>query len=588
MTKVIALALLASILCSGVVADQDNSTPDSTISIETTVDRLVDALNASDFEAKFREIREKGRFTRSALLHNVASAIPSDRLPELFNWGEEFARIYIGNELQEIALRKLSLHDPLEALKLVSNTSHARKAKLIETIYEEWSAVDIEVALEHATHLSPSERSSALRGIIQTRHDFPEIKLRKIGRELGNEQLVADAIASRTSGDPISNHDVAWNDFVVSHGGDATRMSDTQMSLLSHITDTWALQNEGDEFVKKIFNNLTNDASRIIVLGGLADFLVLENPHQAFEIATAVGEMSRRIGVRVMDRVMVQWARTDGIGALAAATSIEDNVARYRNQRTVVEEWASADPASLLANRNSLPIRLAQFGHVEALKGLATLHPEQAADALSQLNENGSRVSVARAIAHSMAARDLRGAIQWVNSSTDSVFIDNQQMLHTVMLSAAIRVGDVQLAMEVALEQVDSTSVGTVVGEVADQHGSETALRVLAQVSDQKDREIAYFAIGNALVREGKSTQAISIVEEFPLEYQDEYFRRIGPIWAETEPHDLFDRLDDLPSDEIRSSLATSLAAMNAAVLSDAQKNKLKTIISSVFHQMLE
>lgn len=584
----VAVVLVSSIVYSNPIADPIDASHASPTSLNLAASRLVDASKASEMEA---ELRSKGRFERIAVLHLFANTISSNRLPEIFNWAEDFEVGYIGRELQHVVLRKLSIQAPQLALELSSDVSQDHKREFIRIIFEEWSVIDIEAALEYMQHeLSPAERSSALQGLIHARFDLSESKLREIGRNLGHEQLVADALSSTMSSIPKTNHDTAWYEFVGSHGGDATLMSDSQLGLLSQIAEAWLFQDGGKESLGDIFSTLSNDASRIIVIGKLVNEVVHVNPYQASEIAESVSELNPHIGVRVMDRVMKQWAHADGFRALEAATAMEDIVARYRNERTVVEEWAKTDPMSLLASRSRLPHHLQQHAHIEGLKGLATSHPEAAVEALAELQQKSLKHIVARVIALNFARRDLRLAMQWVDTSADTAVEEDRHTLRSVVLGEAVRIGEVQLAMDIALEQSDPTAVGGVIDEVADQHGSEYAIKLLEQVSEQSEREIevTYFAIGHALVREGKSSQAISFVEELPMEYQTEYFLRIGSVWAETEPHDLFNKLEDLPSEDIRKSLATDLAATSAAVLTVEQREKLKTIVSPVFRQLLD
>ena len=72
------------------------------------------------------------------------------------------------------------------------------------------------------------------------------------------------------------------------------------------------------------------------------------------------------------------------------------------------------------------------------------------------------------------------------------------------------------------------------------------------------------------------------------MEYQISYFDSIGDDWAEYEPHDLFDKLDDLPSDEVRESLAMSLAAISETQLSDEQKEKVRSLLPPEFKRWMD
>ena len=579
------LTCLTVVSCHRGDVDENENQRNFSDTTEPTATRLLSASTTSDIEL---ELRGKGRFERNAALHLLVHKMKSKRLTELFDQSEDFAEGHIRDEFQQVAIRRLALLDPRNALAMTIDFPVRLKEELISIIFEEWSVTDTNEAIEHAQGLSRSERNAALRGLVRARHDLPEIELGVIGHALGNPQLVADSLSSSLAATPVEDHPKAWKEFRVRHGGDAMQMSGTQLDLLMHIAESWLKRENGGEAVKELFSTLENDASRIRVLGQLLESIATDQPLKAMQMAVSTGELSRRIGVRVMDRVMMRWAERDGPEALAAATAMEDIVPRARNQRTVVGVWAKVDPISLLADLGRLPSHLREYGHVEGLKSLAESDPEAAVGALLSVADANAKREIARTLAVSLAGRDLRAAMQWVQSSADPVIEGYADSLRTFMLREAVRIGDIQLAVDVALEQPDIATVGWVVERVANHHGSESALNLLEQVTDSDARQIAHVGIGHALIREGRSTQAIELVKELPMEYQVSYFESIGDDWAEYEPHDLFDKLDDLPSDEIRESLAISLAAISDTQLSDEQKEKLRGLLPPVFRRMMD
>ena len=566
-------------------ADEDELSSDLAIEIEQTANRILEASTSGEIE---KALLNKSIYLRRAALHRLVASAETNKLSSLFQESKELADASIRDELQQVSLRKLALLDPFQSLGLAAEFPPRQERGFIEIVFEEWAATDMQAAIEHAQELSRVERSAALTGIVRTRHDLPESELREIGRTLGDEQLVMDMFASSMTGLPIDDHGVALNDFVSRHGADAMLLGEPQRALLSQITESWVAQGNGTEAVGEIFSTLGNDASRILVIRKLVESIVEEQPQLAFELASVAGELSRRVGVRVMDRVMENWARMDGLRALAAATSIEDDVARSRYQRIVVGEWANSDPSSLLIMVDRLPAQLREYGHVEGLKGLALSNPQAAAESLPELSDENAKRSIAMAVARGMAGRDLRAGVHWLQSNGDPTIVDFQQTLFSIMMREAVRVGDVRLAINVALEQPDVFNVGSIVEDVADLYGSDSALSELQHISDPELRRSAYVGIGNALIREGRSSQAIELVSEQSMEYQVSYFYGIGSRWAEYEPHDLFDKLDELPSDDIKRNLSVSLAAISASQLTKEQKEVLRKLLPPVFQQMLD
>ncbi len=567
------------------VADESEMPRISANEIEQTASRILNASTAREVE---KELRGKGGYERIAALHGLVLQSNAEELSKFFSDSEELTTREIQDELQQISIRKLSLLDPHKALSLIADFSQHRRKGFIELIYQEWTTLDIKKAVEHAKELSQSERGAALRGLVRARTDLAEKELREIGRDLDDEQLVVNTLASLQARFAVRRPNVVWEDTIARYGSNVMLMSESQVELLLSVAESWIEQGNEAEAIQMIFGSLSNDASRYRVIGQLMQSIVNEEPRRAFELAAVTGERSRRVGVRVMDGVVKSWAANDGPVAFAAASDIEDSVAKSRYQRIVVLEWANADPLSLLEAKTGFPPHLQEFAQVEALKSLAGSSPMEAIEYIAEVTDERAKIAIARAVAVSMAGSDLRAAVQWLQLNTKPTIQDHQLALRSVMLREAVRVGDLQAAIEVALEQSNATELGWVIDATADIYGSERALAAMQHVSDPEALKSAYIGIGNAFIREGKSSQAIELVKEQPMEYQKSYFGRLAGWWAEYEPHDLFDKLDELPSDEIKTTLATSLAAISAEQLTDEQKEVLRGLLSPVFQQMLD
>lgn len=567
------------------VADESEEPRISANEIEQTASRILNASTAREVE---KELRGKGGYERSSALHGLVQQSDAEELSKFFSDSEELTTRELRDELQQISIRKLSLLDPQKALSLIADFSQHRRKGFIELIYQEWPTLDIKKAVEHAKKLSQPERGAALRGLVRARPDLTERELREIGRDLDDEQLVVNTIARLVTNLAVRRPNEFWEDTLARYGSNVMLMSAPQVELLSSIAESWIEQGNEAEAVRMIFGSLDNDASRSRVIGQLLQSIVKEEPSRAFELATVTGELSRRVGVRVMDGVMKSWAGNDGPVAFAAASDIEDSVAKSRYQRIVVLEWAKSDPLSLLEAKTGFPPHLEKFAHMEALKGIAGSSPMDAIEYMAEITDESAKTAIARAVAVSMAGSDLRAAVQWVQLNTDPATQDHQLTLRSLMLREAVRVGDLQTAIEVALEQSNATELGWVIDAMADIYGSERALDAMQHVSDPEALKTAYIGIGNAFIREGKSSQAIELVKEQPMEYQKSYFGRLAGWWAEYEPHDLFEKLNELPSDDIKRMLGRSLASISARQLTDEQKEVLRGILSPLAQQMLD
>ena len=233
---------------------------------------------------------------------------------------------------------------------------------------------------------------------------------------------------------------------------------------------------------------------------------------------------------------------------LAALDSIGNLAVRARAERVALGAWANHDPRSLLSQLDQVPALLREFGQLEALRSLARSSPEEAVGLIADVKNEQYKQRVAFAIAVNWSAIDPRAAWHWVQTSAEvqELYKDMQLRIQTTTLREMVRQGHLQIAQEISQEQPNPALSGAVIGEVAHSLGANEAVGMLQEVPDQRVRRAAYSRVGTALIIEGRSTEAIQLVEAESLEYQEGYFRSLAPYWIDSDPQDAFSKLDSI------------------------------------------
>lgn len=531
-----------------------------------------------------------GFYSRKILLHSVVEEWDAERIGELFRDVESIESERIRNEIQEVAVRRLSMIEPITAMSLVSSLPSSRRDKLVAVIYQEWSALDLDGAVEHASELDFAGRKSAVEGILKARYDLSDSALREIAAYLGQERLALDAAAISKLQLPVDNPQVELSSFLAIHGNNVALLSDAQLQLLSHICKSW-LQRDEEEALRQIHSTLSDDTSRILVYSFLLDSIASENPQRAFDAASGIADMHPSVGGRLMDNVVMQWVRMDAATTLAALDSIGNLAIRARAERIALNAWAKHDPRNLLSQLDQVPAFLRDFGQLEALRSLARSAPEEAVELLAEVENEQNKQRVAFAIAVNWTALDPRAAWHWVQTSSEvhELDTDMQQRIQAWTLQEMVRQGNLSLAQEFSQAQPNPALRGAVIGEVAHSLGATEAVEMLQEERDQMVRKASYARVGAALIIEGRSIDAIRLVEGESMEYQEDYFRSLSPYWIDNDPQDAYSKLELLPSKEARTELAVSIALTNSGhrSLTSEQKKALKEIIPRSFHAAL-
>lgn len=481
------------------------------------------------------------------MLKLLADARPN-RIREIFHYSEALRPVSLRNEIQSIVIRKLTLTDPVDALKQIANLEASHRYFLTEAMYREWSALSLDVAIEHAKSMDASSRRAALRGVLHGRKDLSDEILLEIARELENEQLALDRFAQSQLLLEIDDPETSLDSFLSRHGSQVTELSETEKLLLVHIVRSW-IDADGIDAVHAASESLNTDSDRITMLGLLLPELATDDASLALATITSMYAADWQIALRSIAR----WAEVDPLSALELASSVNSEVARHKLSRAVIAAWTESNPQDFLESLGQIPDYLSQWFQEQAIYSLTQKSFEAAVKYVAEMpDENHRRESMTYILVTNWAEQDPRAALDWVLQGWEAQ-IDPQFRAQAV-INGIVR-SDRVMALNMALElPADEKGVGyesMVIGTIA-KSNPQLAIDLLDKTRNKETKELATNDVGRQLLRQGDIERFIDLVKNWPPDMQFKYYRSMAMSIRRSNMHALYDNLDEIPIREIQ------------------------------------
>lgn len=455
--------------------------------------------------------------------------------------------------IEVATIQKIALANPAHALASIDKLKSDHKNRLVETVFQEWSVKDLDGAMDHAQELTDSEQFAALEGLIQSRRDLTNTRLREIASRLGNELRALDEIALSIVDEAVEDPELHWSSLGEELDG-WMALSDIRKRLVVEVASAY-IDEQGADALQEIMTSLSGYSTRAAVLGEIFDELAVHDANQAFQLALSVNDLDRD----VLEIAVRNFAKNDPSAGLEAALRVDDG--GNRMQRAAIEEWANKDPIALNESLDSLPENLHAWATTQALLSMGRASPDRAAALLGNVEEQGIRNRIARSIVIFWADMDPRSALAWTRS--DAVTQEMGKELRAQLLRR-LSSTDPSLALELALDEpIGDGEIGLESEVIAAMAliDIDAALSLLDGARNQATREASYPAVGKSLARRGSSSQAIELVKDLPVQSQIVYFDQIIGDWARTDINDLFDKVEDFPSEgELMTTIADAIA----------------------------
>lgn len=529
----------------------------------------------------------KNRANRSLALYRMIEPMDAGSLKNLWQESNELATRSLKNDVETAIVQRLATLDPRYVLTEIASYPKVRYHELLEIVYEEWSWSDLEAAVTFAQRLDAAAREVVLQSIMNSREGLSAEVLLNTARELDLEHKAKRQITKLLIEQPITDPIDSWNMFAVDHQHSFWRMDSDQRTLLGNITE--ALVNElGPGAFDLVDQALTDHRDKTAALGSVAQQIAKNDPKLAFELMLT--HPPRRNETGAIWNVARTWAKTDPEAALDAAVKI--NRGRTRNEliTAIVNEWSSVDPETLLLSVDNLPEKSRIYAEKQAWNAFARKSPDQASKLLGQISDAATKEQVAESIATNWAKSDAEAALAWIKS--------NQELRHVQerLTSIAIQeVADLNInkAIELAFAQpMPDSGIGheaDVLGILA-RHDLDASIKMLNETRNDETKLAGMISIGSTLVVwRGDPDSAMELAKSAPsVETRDEYFQTLIRYWTLMDPETIYPRIDQFPTEELRSMVASYLIRRDKENYSANELEDLQSHLSEEARANLE
>lgn len=518
-------------------------------------------------------LRHQGNFGLSVALHNTLASTGQKELLSLLEQSVAIEHTSRRKLVQGTIFRRYASLDPKSAFKQVSNMPRLQHGDLLATVFGEWALTHLDDAVANAKRLDGFGKLAALRGILESRDDLSDAVRIEIGRQLGNERVAQNIVTQSNLSEAIKDPESAWATLI---GDDL--LDTAQTGTLIQVAEAW-VEEDGMSVLGEISNTLTDWTSKTSVLSAVIHKLVQADAQSTFDF---VRTMENDTHNAVIMNVVNAWARLDPEAALAAVQSVDSKSLRNSLVHSIASTWGRSNPREVLDSLDLLPENARDAAMSSALTALAQTAPEEAANLMANMDGGEYQLMTAFQVMSVWANKDPLAALEWVLNNPE---IEDQRttLLPSILYQVASR--DPQLAFDIALQQpIGENQIGLeaqVLSNIA-YSDIEKALALLSQVREGPTLAYAFNSIGGALVRSGDIDEAWVLAQRLSNSQRDAYYQSVVSTWASYDASELYESIDGLPSDKLKSFAALRLISFNrwSKSLDDDQVNHAKSYLN--------
>lgn len=506
-------------------------------------------------------------------LYTTLSLATEEELKQWWMLSQQIERDSHREIAQHAILRSLTAINPQAALRCVEDVSKFQTESMLLSIFSEWAVLKLDDAIDAASLLPGSQRRVALQALLETRDDLVESDRLSIAQQLDDEEaylkFISDAKASENIADPKQSWDTLLNDDV----DDAL-----QMKSLVVVAEAWR-----EQIGFEVLSNIFEEVGDYWVQRQVVEAIVQFDPASALNYT--LGLLDEREQAQLSGLVVREWASTNAQAALAFVNSMDQTSLASSLERDIAAVWASTKPHEAIENIETISenVRLATLE--TAFARIARQDAREAIAILSSVeNFVGNTSSIAKRIVNHWSVQNPDAAADWVLRNYSQDDSHRRALLEYVLPRLALR--DPDHAFELAMEQ-PSPDQGYglelyVIRALADDGDIERAKKLLPRVNENT-KLLAYSEVGEAMVRESLTDQALEMGKEFAAVRQRIYYQRVLSQWGRTQPKNLYESLDNLPTSELKSLAATQLILWNKyePVFTADQIEHARTFVSS-------
>ena len=566
-----------------VVVIQSFDTPNERASREVNRDKLshstaksidADAIEEIVEVRQFQDVfKLSSAFEQNRALYSILSSASERDLKAWWVHSQSITRDSHRKTAQNAILRRLTTTNPHEAVRYIEDVSMFQANALLVGVFSEWSISQLDEAIKAASVLPVRQRSVALQAILEARDDLALSERLEIAKKLEGEQhflkLVSDINASQSLAKPEESWDILLNDDVDDF---------LQIESLALVAEAWREQ-IGFEVISKIFSATIDHQSKTHLLSEIVQI----DPAGAFDYTQSIPDEKTKLSLsRVVAR---EWTSTDAKAALVAVSSIQPRSLALNLEELVANSWAFFDPGGAIDNIALISEEFREFSLRMAFGHISSQDPAQAIAKVDLVADYiASTSTIVENILAIWSQHAPADAVDWLVNNYTEDDAHRRKLLERVLPYLARE--DPNQAFEVAIQQpAPSNGPGlehVVIREIASKVNIEDAKKLLPRVNESS-KAFSYYWVGEAMVRDAQTIEALELGKALAEGQQTEYYRQILRVWASDNPKNLYQSLEDLPSRGTKSRAAFQLILSNLInpVLTDEQIQHARTLLNS-------
>ena len=528
-------------------------------------DGVLGNIKHSDTAGEMRQLQEliqhQSAIERAVTLQRATAGASREELVALFEHAAILPQATQRDQIQAAIVRQLAQLDPRSALSHIDPLPGVRRSRLTGIVFQEWSVMDLEKALEFAVDLRNGNQMAALEGILRSRIDLSDTALWDIARQLGNEQLILDHWARFTDQGGIDDPSFAWGDFLTIHGGEVDRFSLDQRNLLVNIARAWIVRAGIGDMIQGMSITQTDYGASVSLVEFLLESLVADDPSIVVDAAASMNDEVRSI---VMN-ALANLAARDPESALKIAVMMEGASNQVVLQRAALGAWIDADPKAALEARDGLPHEFKPWIEQQALMSMVSTLPEEVPPFLSTITDATQIEIVVINLGRNWAQKDPMAVFEWLESEPKAKPWYGH-VLNNVIENLTKQ--DPEKAIRFALEQPVDDYYGGFGWEVAvvwtvAERDIDAALALIDHARDEGTRDYMLQSIGGVIRNRGEYERAMDWAEHLKDESRETYYVHVVLGWVSDNPVELYEYMEKLPSDAIKEEAAKLLTALH-------------------------
>lgn len=526
-------------------------------------------------------LRHQGNFDLSLALHIALKNVNENQLQNPLEESHLIEHPSRRQHVQEVIFRRYASLAPKSAVKQVLINPKLQHEDLLKTVFGEWALTHLDNAITSAKQLDGFATIVALRGILESRDDLSDAVRIEIGRQLGNELVAQNILTQSNLSEAIKDPKSVWDTLI---GDDVLDMAQTGTFI--QVAEAW-IALDGMSVMGKINNTLTDKTTNSSVLTTLIHKLVRADAQAVFDFARTMENDARN---NVIVSVVNAWARLDPEAALLAVQSVESKSLRTSLENRIAASWGSTDPRGVLENLDLLPENAQDLAVSSAISSLAHTAPEEAANLMASMDGSEQRLRTAFDVLSVWANKDPTAALEWTLNNPEV-----EDLKTTLLPSILYRVAnkDPQIAFDIARQQpLGEYGVGLegqVLANIAFKD-IDKGLALLSQVREGPTLNYAVSSVGRAMLRMGDISEIWGLAQKLPESNRQDYYQSVVDSWAARDGTELYESLDRLPSDEIKSYAALKLISFNewSRYLDKDEVNQARTYLNEQDAEKIE